>query len=602
MEENWYTSSEDDDEFETPKTEIKQIDETPNDVQKETNQKLPPPINEKDKYKNLAVANRLFGVHESTDDNHNIPTPPLSKQNQREKISFASEFEQIEAIPMLSNNRWDIETGDNLRPEKFIETELLPKYHAIIIGGGLAGLEIAEYLCSFDHKILLIEKNFIGGNNFLSNVFPTKTFSKYSKTDRFISQCQKFGIETEKIQEEDFSTVMNIIRMKRAEISRQYSLETLVARGLHLIFGEGKFVSKKEFSFQDKVIKFEHAFICTGSSPFIPDIPGLLSSGFVTYQSFWNLEVLPKRIAFLGAGLTGLEFAEALARFGSQIIIIEKQDRILNSFDKDASKFVYNLLMELGVKFHFNQEIVSIDNEAGECILNLKSNDVIRTDMIFLSCGNNPNTSNLGLELADVDVHNKHIVCKNNGKTTNKRIYAVGDCADCCHALGSLTKDYARAAAQDSRAKTVCQIPEYITKTCNTSPAVACVGLTEQQLKKDEIPYDVIITDFASNTRALMEGMSDGYIKILLKSESEELLGVTIIHEKASELIAELAIMVNHKMELRTLANVAHTTTSLSTNLVDLATRHLTRLKLKKHSEEYAKNNHKHTRETVAFV
>ncbi|KAL0239064.1 hypothetical protein PCE1_004755 [Barthelona sp. PCE] len=511
---------------------------------------------------------KRFEIRASTtqaaiDDENRIPTPPIGpvpsayKQDQHPYLDLNCELDQ-QLFEVLSVPDY------NEQP--------LVKYHAVIIGAGAAGLELADFFLAYDKKVALVEKNLVCGSDLTFSTVPTNIMNELGQVSKRLEQYAMLGIHAENLV--TWSSAIKEMKLRRNRLVSRYNIRDMIERGLHVYRGEGIFTDKKHLRVGARNIQFENCFICTGSKTKIPDIPGLIETGFITPETLWSLSSLPLRIAIIGGGATGCELAQILVNFGVQVWIIEKKQYLLSNFDRTVSDFVENSLRQQGVYCFNNSEPTSITATNDEKLINLTMGIQLHCDEVLICAGNEPNT-NIGLDVANVQYDDRRAIkVSKHFRTTNKRIFAVGDCIQESRGTWSQAVDQARMVGEYSRSKQeVTIVPKYPVYRINVNPSIAFIGRSKQELDTDKVKYETVVSDFQHSFKAISTASTNGFIKLHVEEDNSQVVGAIICHENSADLISEVALCVNHGLPLSALSMVAHSSNSLSNNIREIACR-----------------------------
>ncbi|ETO30361.1 pyridine nucleotide-disulfide oxidoreductase dimerization region [Reticulomyxa filosa] len=339
---------------------------------------------------------------------------------------------------------------------------------------------------------------------------------------------------------------------------------------MDVFLGRGKFISENKIKVGDNVLEFARAVIATGGQPSVPPIPGVDTIEYLTNQSLWNLTELPAKMAVIGSGPIGCEIAQAFALFGSHVIVLNRSDRILGKEDHEAAQVVRESMESCGVHFMLGVSYTSIgyvDPTKGKAggikivIEHAKEKKVeeLIVDDVLIATGRKPNVENMGLEKAGVkfDVY-RGIEVNDYLQTSNNNVYAVGDCCtryQFTHMADAMARMVIRNALFFGRAK----CSDLVIPWCTyTFPEVAHVGLYEGDLQTRRIDYDVIKVDLDHNDRAICEDETRGFVKMLIKKGSDQILGCTIVSENAGDQINEVTLAIQTNTGLGFFAGVIH--------------------------------------------
>ena len=439
-----------------------------------------------------------------------------------------------------------------------------------IIGGGAAGLTAAAGGAQFGAKTVLIEKGAkLGGDCLHYGCVPSKTLIRTAGIYSLMKRASQFGLPEAQLPEVNLGAVMDRVHSVIDKIQQHDSPERFCALGAKVLFGNPVFVDDRKVSVEGQNITAKSWIIATGSSASVPLLPGLANVPYWTNENIFSQKKLPAHLIVLGGGPVGLELAQAFARLGSKVTIIEFMDQILGPEDKDVADIVKVQLEKEGCTIFTGTKAEKVEYVHSTIRLTIASTSddgssrIIEGDAILLAAGRKPNITGLGLDTAGVISTPRGIPTDLKMKTNVSHIYACGDVngqLPFTHVAGyeggiALTNailHLPRKAAYDK-----------IGWCTYTSPEVASIGLNEKRAKKAGVRYRVIEEQFMDNDRALIKGEDVGKIKLLL-SPSGKFLGCQIVGDGAGELIHEWVIAQNGNVKLSTMAGAVHVYPNLS--------------------------------------
>jgi pyruvate/2-oxoglutarate dehydrogenase complex dihydrolipoamide dehydrogenase (E3) component len=352
-------------------------------------------------------------------------------------------------------------------------------------------------------------------------------------------------------------------------IEEHDSPEVFEAMGVEIIFGTAKFISKNEIeielkdSDEKRTMKAKRFCISTGSSPNVPPIEGLKETGFITNENVFELESLPQELIILGGGAIGCELGQSFARFGSKVTIVEMSEHILSKEDAEVSGFMESVFAKEGIELKTNFKAVKVEKKDNKKVVTIEKEDgtkqEIKGDEILVALGRKPNSDNLNLEKAGVETEKGKIKVDDYLRTTNKAIYAAGD----------VNGKFQFTHMADYEAQIVLKncfiFYPFTTKadysvvpwTTFTEPEVARVGMIEKEAaKKYGDSIEIYKVPFTENDRALAEGNSSGFAKLVIKDD--KILGVTIVAIHAGELLSEFTVAMKHGLSISELNSAIH--------------------------------------------
>jgi pyruvate/2-oxoglutarate dehydrogenase complex dihydrolipoamide dehydrogenase (E3) component len=426
-------------------------------------------------------------------------------------------------------------------------------YDIIIIGGGASGLSSAYTAIGFGKKILLVEKYKPGGECTWSGCVPSKALINIAKDIYTVKKYNKeFEIDTKK--------VLNGVQEVISNVYSHETPEKLINDGINYLNGEAKIKDKNTVLINGKEYKAKHIVISTGSSPFVPPIEGIEKVDYLTNETLFYLEELPKSIIILGGGAIGIEMAQALNRVGVKVQLVEMMESILIREDREFAQIIKKILEKEGVQIYEKTEAIKVIEKHGKKILtvkNLNKQFELESDALLVAVGRKPNIYNLGLKEVGIDFTRRGIVVNEKLQTSIKNIYAIGDVvgpyqfSHMANVQGILAiKNIALPIKQKINYK-------HVAWTTFTSPELATAGMSLEEIKKQNIPYREYQFDFKNLDRAMTKKDDIGKVKLFLDKKGY-VLGATVIGERAGEIISEIQVLKTLKINYAKLVNVIH--------------------------------------------
>lgn len=472
-----------------------------------------------------------------------------------------------DAVTMLPNDQFNQTLINHVHPNDWQNPTPADRYDLVVIGAGTAGLVVAAGSAGLGIglKIALIEKHLMGGDCLNVGCVPSKCLIGSARVVGDAWNADRLGVHcpTPKV---DFPAVMARMREIRAGISHHDSAQRFKDLGIDVFLGSGQFVDNQTIAVGTAQLKFKKAVIASGARAVRPDIPGLEAAGFLTNETVFSLTECPKRLAVIGGGPIGCELAQAFHRLGSQVTLLHKNSHILDKEDPDAAEIIQTRLLAEGMQLELSMEIQRVDVTADGKVITFKQNGEtksITVDEILVGAGRQPNVEGLNLAAIGVNYHPQSGVIVNDYlQTSNPKIYAAGDiCMDWkfTHAADSaaqiVIKNALFAPFGLGKSKLSSLIMPWVTYT---APEVAHVGLYEAQTKEKGIATQIITVPFSNVDRAIADGETEGFLKVLLKQGSDEILGATIVASHAGDMISAITLAMTQNIGLAKFAGVIH--------------------------------------------
>lgn len=434
-------------------------------------------------------------------------------------------------------------------------------YDMGVIGGGAAGLTVASGAAQLGVKTLLVEKSGrLGGDCLHYGCVPSKTLIKTAKVRHAMRRAKEFGLPEVALAPVDFSAVADRIASVVAAIQKHDSPERFCSLGAEVRFGNPRFLDEHAVDLDGKTVTAAKWTLATGSRAMVPDIPGLLEAGCLTNEHLFSLKELPKSLIVLGAGPIGIEMAQAFARLGCEVSVIQRSAQILSKEDKDMADAVMQALASEGVSFYLNAAVDRVETKNGLKTVyfhqGTREQSVGASD-ILAALGRLPNLETLGLDAAGVEHSRRGVIVDERMRTSQSHIFAAGD------VIGEYP--FTHAAGYEGGiviTNAVFRLPRradyaFMPWCTYCEPELGGMGLNEKEANAKKLAYAVVAEDFADNDRARAEGDIRGRIKLLL-DERERPLGVQILGASAGDLLGEWAAVFAGKVKLSALAGAVH--------------------------------------------
>jgi len=453
-----------------------------------------------------------------------------------------------------------------VHPPNWVSPTPVGRYNLVVIGGGTAGLVTAAIAAGLGAKVALIERHLMGGDCLNVGCVPSKALIRASRAWADVRRGEEFGIHFSGEAKEDFPAVMTRMRTLRAQLSRTDSAQRFTSLGVDVFLGQAHFTSAQTVQVGGATLAFAKAVVCTGARASAPPIPGLQDTGYLTNETIFSLTELPARLAIIGAGPIGCELAQAFARFGSQVYLIEAMHGIMPNEDRDAAEMVEQVMIREGVTlFCCGKELTVQKTEAGKRLTGGSHGRAydITVDTILVGAGRQPNVDGLGLEAAGVGYDKTGVTVNDQLRTTNPNVYAAGD----------ICSRYKFTHAADAMAQIVIQNALFphpfglgtarvsslvIPWATYTDPEIAHVGLYETEGKDKGHRVETFTHRLDDVDRAVLDGETEGFARVHVEAGTDRILGATIVAAHAGDLINEFTLAMKAGLGLKTLASTIH--------------------------------------------
>jgi len=438
-------------------------------------------------------------------------------------------------------------------------------YNIVVIGGGAAGLTAAGGAALVGARVALLEKGRMGGECLNNGCVPSKALLHVARIAHTIRNAHDHAITAAgPLPAQDLARVMQYVRAVQDRIAPHDSAERFVGMGVRVIASPARLRSPREVeaTATGEVLWARHIVIATGAEPRVPPIAGLAEAGFITNETVFDLQRLPRAMFVIGGGPIGCELGQAFQRLGARVTIVNRGPHVLPREDPDVAEVLEARLGQEGVTVWNSSTIHRVEQGAEG-----RKRVVVETpagardvevDVILVSAGRRPRVHGLGLETAGVAFDEAGIKVTPAGRTTVKSIWAVGDVTDTfrfTHWGGHQARLVVRNALfPGARADDRHALPW----ATFTEPEVARVGLSEGEAQTRGIAYDVYRVPFTKVDRAVSDAESDGFAKVLTQKGRGRILGAAIVHPHAGELIGEMALAIRRRLSLTKLGSVIH--------------------------------------------
>ena len=440
------------------------------------------------------------------------------------------------------------------------------KFQAIVIGGGPGGYVCAIRLSQLGIKTACVEsRGSLGGTCLNIGCIPSKSLLNLSENFHKVKHFSNLGIEISAVK-------LNLKKMMK----NKDKVVTILTKGIEFLFkknkvthykGTGSFKSATQVSIIDDkkketIIDSDKIIISTGSEPI--SLPGVKFDEKVIVSSTGALALskVPKKMVIVGAGYIGLEMGSVWSRLGSEVHVVEFLDHITPGMDKEISKEFMKILQKQGINFHLQTKVNSIKKNNKRAVVSTTNRDGkkinFECNVVLVSVGRKPNTKNLNLDAIGIALDDKkRVKVDKNFQTNVKNIYAIGDVI-AGPMLAHKAEEEGIAIAELIAGQSGHVNYNIIPGVVYTSPEVASIGKTEEQLKDLNQKYKVGKFPFMANSRAKAINETDGFVKILAEEKTDKVLGVHIIGSQAGEMIAQIAIAMEFGASSEDIARTCH--------------------------------------------
>jgi len=440
----------------------------------------------------------------------------------------------------------------------------------VVIGAGAGGLVTSYIAAAVKAKVTLVEAGEMGGDCLNYGCVPSKAIIKTAKVANQMRHADNYGLEPV-TPAMSFKRVMARVHEVIAAIAPNDSVERYTSLGVDVVKGYAKIIDPwtveiKKNDGGTQTLTTKNIVVATGAAPFIPELPGIEQSGYVTSDTLWTkfaeLEDAPKRLIVLGGGPIGCELAQAFSRLGSDVTQVERAPRLMGREDADVAEYAESVLRENGVNVLTSHDALRFEQQDGEKVLVVAKEGVESTiayDEVIVAVGRKARLHGFGLEDLGIQF-DRTIETDEYLQTLMPNIFAAGDVVG-PYQFTHVAAHQAWYAAVNALFGTFKKFKvdyRVIPWTTFIDPEVARVGINERDAAEQDIDVEVTRYEFAELDRAVAESARKGFIKVLTPPGKDKILGVTIVSEHAGDLLAEFVIAMKHDLGLNKILGTIH--------------------------------------------
>jgi len=464
-----------------------------------------------------------------------------------------------------------------------VDKTAVKKHHIVIIGGGPGGYEAALSGRQLGADVTLIEKSGIGGHAVLTDVVPSKTLIATAEAAQRVNHATALGVKFSFAGQPVKPKVeidLGVVNQRLLDLAEQQSadmLETLVEAGVRIIHGSGRLdgnhhvIATPADGSKEERLEAKTIIVAVGATPRELEDAKPDGERIFTWAQLYNLQELPEHMIVVGSGVTGAEFASAYSYLGSKVTLISSRDTILPSSDADASAVIDTVFRRNGINILGKSRADKVVNTGEGVEVTLSTGEVVKGSHCLMAVGAIPNTRGLGLEEAGVILtESGHIDVNKVARTSRANVYAVGDCTTFMP-LASVSQMQGRTAVfhtmGDVSAPTNLR---HVAANIFTAPEVATIGWTERDVLDGKVNGFVKKIMLETNPRAKMQGIEDGFVKLIC-STGGTVIGGVIVAPRASDLIYPIAIAVENRLTVDEVARTFTVYPSLSSSIQEAA-------------------------------
>jgi pyruvate/2-oxoglutarate dehydrogenase complex dihydrolipoamide dehydrogenase (E3) component len=447
-------------------------------------------------------------------------------------------------------------------------------YDLVVVGAGSAGLIAATYACRLGAAVALVEKARVGGDCTWTGCVPSKALIHLAHVAQAAQLAREYGVgSADKSSRADMQRVRAYIERAISDVYSQESPELLQAEGIDMVQAEARFLDPHTLQVGERTLTGKAFVLCTGAGPSLPQVPGLASVRFLTYEQLFSNGKLPEHLVVVGGGPTGVEMAQAYRRLGARVTVIAP--RLLSREEPEARSVLESVFAQEGIEWVRGRASAFRNNgdsagAAGSIIVAAGEREV-GGDMLLVATGRAPNVQGMALEKAGVRYSPKGIRVNSQLQTSAEHIYAAGDCTggpQFTHYAGWQGFQAVRNALLLGSSSGVSDAVPWVTYT---DPEIAHVGSTEAQARgKHGGDLVATVRKLDRADRAITDNSCEGFIKLVHRKDGT-LLGASVVAPRAGEVISELALALAKGLKTGDLAGTIHPYPTYSTPLQQMA-------------------------------
>lgn len=447
----------------------------------------------------------------------------------------------------------------------------------VIVGGGPGGYESALVAAQLGAEVVVVDSDGVGGSAVLTDCVPSKTLIATAEVMTDLSEAGELGIDVA-APRVDLARVN--ARVKALALAQSADIGSrLVREGVSVVHGRGRLdgparVVATSADGTETAYDADAILVATGATPRV--LPTAQPDGerILTWEQVYDLAELPEHVIVVGSGVTGAEFASAYQSLGIAVTLVSSRDRVLPGEDQDAAQVLEDVLTRRGMTVLSRSRMQSVSRAGDVVTVTLADGREVTGSHCILALGSVPNTGGIGLEAAGVALDDGGFVKVDRvSRTSVPGVYAAGDCTG-VFMLASVAAMQGRIAMAHVLGDAVQPLDlGVVASNVFTSPEIATVGVTQQQVDAGEVLAEVVVQPLATNPRAKMQGIVDGFVKLFVAPGSRSLLGGVVVGPRASELIHPMALAVTERLTADQLAQTFTVYPSISGSIAEAARR-----------------------------
>lgn len=464
-----------------------------------------------------------------------------------------------------------------MRENGSVSTVAQKKHHIVIIGGGPGGYEAALAGIQLGAQVTLIERNGVGGSAVLTDVVPSKGLIATADAASAVAAASQLGIVYGNTELKlDLGAINKRLKSMALEQSEELT-QNLIDLGVRLIQGSGRLdgnhhVIATHSDGEEERLEAKTIIVSVGAHP--RTLPSALPDGerILTWLDLYDLTEVPEHMIVVGSGVTGAEFASAFIGLGSKVTLVSSRDKVLPGEDEDAAELIEQVFRARGMNVLNKTRAEKVENTGAGVRVTLADGAVIEGSHCLMAVGGIPNTEGLGLAEAGVEVtESGHVVVNRVARTSRANVYAVGDCTNFLP-LASVSAMQGRTAVFHTMGDVAAPTQlRNVAANVFTSPEIASVGWSQKAVEEGLVDATVHKIELEANPRAKMQGLTEGFIKVIASAGSGTVIGGVVVAPRASELIYPIALAVENRLTVDQVAKTFAVYPSMSTSITEAA-------------------------------
>ena len=455
----------------------------------------------------------------------------------------------------------------------------------VILGGGPGGYEAALTAARHGAETVLLEERGIGGAAVITDVVPSKTLIATADVLDLVAGSERLGIRDADNGTAPAAHSLNVdlaaVNRRVLKLAAAQSADiraTLVDAGVRVIDGRGRLDGPDRVEVLDpageRIDSFDADVILLAVGARPRELDGAPCDGerILNWTQLYELDRLPEHLIVVGSGVTGAEFASAYRALGSEVTLVSSREKVLPGTDADAADVLEHAFTRRGVTVSSRSRAATARRTEDGVVVTLTSGEEIAGSHVLMALGGIPWTGDLGLERAGVRVRDSgHIETDRVSRTSVRGIYAAGDCTG-VYPLASVAAMQGRIAMHHALGDAVSPlISAQVSSAIFTSPEIAVVVVSEQEVLDGEVAGEVMTLGLDTNPRAKMQGISEGFVKLIVRPGSHTVIGAVVVAPRASELILPYTLAVAHRLTAEQVAGTFTIYPSLTGSLAEVA-------------------------------